>query len=44
MEGWMKSDERGKHVDKIWNVVVTEDGWKSKAMKVKVLLCIASFV
>lgn len=31
VEGCMKSDESKKRVDRIWNVVITENGWKNKA-------------
>lgn len=29
MEGWMKSDKRGKCMDEIGNVVISDNGWKS---------------
>lgn len=38
MEIWIEEDQRGKHLGKIWNMFILENGQKSKAMKVKILL------
>lgn len=36
MEVLMKLDERGKHMDKIWNIV--ENVWKSQQVNISALL------
>lgn len=37
MEGWIKLDKREKYMYEILNVI-SENGWKNKVMKIKVLL------